>query len=138
MMSWFVHASEPTRHQWHGHPTGLIITYTDWSFDCTWLFVHIDLYCNIIITYLLNGKLLFYMTLLYNNCIMMAMMEIIILRFFLWWPDFLVDIYTFISFNYSLYIKLIFSGICFTVYNLSHNLGHVDKNIYYWIRCKIL
>ena len=28
VMSWFVHASEPTRHQWHGHPTGLTTPYT--------------------------------------------------------------------------------------------------------------
>ena len=26
--SWFVHALEPTRHQWHGHPTGLATPYT--------------------------------------------------------------------------------------------------------------
>ena len=28
VMSWFVHALEPTRHQWHGHPTGLTTPYT--------------------------------------------------------------------------------------------------------------
>ena len=71
--------------KWHGHPTGLIISYTDWSPDCKWLFVYIDQYCNLIITYLLNEKLLFYMTLLSNILAMMEMMEMmemIILIFF--------------------------------------------------------
>ena len=42
---------------------------------------------------------------------------------FLWLTEFMFDIYTFISFNCRLYIKLIFSGRCLTLYDLSH----VDK-----------
>ena len=35
VMSWFVHVSETTQHQWHGHPTGLITRYTYNSFSVT-------------------------------------------------------------------------------------------------------
>ena len=35
VMSWFVHASEPSRHQWHGHPTGLITPYIYNTSDVT-------------------------------------------------------------------------------------------------------
>ena len=44
---------------------------------------------------------------------------------FLWLAEFVFDRYTFISFNCRLYIKLIFSGRCLTLYDITD----VDNNL---------
>ena len=42
VMSWFVRELEPTRHRWHGHPTGLTTPYTYNSSGVTRWYVSID------------------------------------------------------------------------------------------------